>query len=176
MEIRIIDDASRENVRLPNEPFALYGRMIPTFDGEKWDHTIWLCPEEQISEMCFPDENYDYEAMKANTVFLGAYEKKTCIGLALLQDPFFKYLYLYDLKVRGQYRRHGVGTALIERAGKIALAKGCRGIYTVAQDNNLSACKFYLKNGFQIGGFDNRVYTGTSQEGKADIVFYLDCI
>ena len=32
----------------------------------------------------------------------------------------------------------------------------------------------YLKCGFAIGGLDTRVYTGTSQEGKRDIIFYLD--
>ena len=42
------------------------------------------------------------------------------------------------------------------------------------QDNNLDACRFYLAQGFRIGGFDNRVSTGTSQAGKADLYFYLD--
>ena len=49
------------------------------------------------------------------------------------------------------------------------------GLYTIGQDNNLNACLFYLSCGFQIGGFDNKVYKGTSQEGKSDILFYLDC-
>ena len=43
------------------------------------------------------------------------------------------------------------------------------------QDNNLSACLFYLKNGFRIGGLDTEVYGGTNQEGKADILFYTEC-
>lgn len=42
----------------------------------------------------------------------------------------------------------------------------------VGQANNLTACRFYLKNGFTIGGFNNRVYDGTSPEGNADIYFY----
>ncbi len=50
-----------------------------------------------------------------------------------------------------------------------------QGVYTIGQDNNLSACLFYLRNGFEIGGFDNRVYRGTGQEGKANILFYRDC-
>ena len=33
---------------------------------------------------------------------------------------------------------------------------------------------FDLKNGFVIGGLDTHVYVGTSQEGKSDILFYLD--
>lgn len=48
------------------------------------------------------------------------------------------------------------------------------GAVSGAQDTNLNACLFYLSVGFVIGGFDNRLYTGTSQAGKADITFYLD--
>ena len=55
-----------------------------------------------------------------------------------------------------------------------AQKRGYKGLYTIAQDNNLNACLFYLKTGFAIGGFDNRVYGGTSQADKADILFYLD--
>lgn len=63
----------------------------------------------------------------------------------------------------------------MEKAGELALAAGYRGVYTIAQDNNLAACLFYLKAGFAIGGLDTQVYQGTKQEGKADIVFYWDC-
>lgn len=47
-------------------------------------------------------------------------------------------------------------------------------VYTIGQDNNLAACLFYLEHGFEIGGFDNRCYRGTSQENKTNIYFYRD--
>ena len=56
-----------------------------------------------------------------------------------------------------------------------AASENMQGVYTVGQDNNLSACLFYLSQGFDIGGFDNRTYRGTAQEDKADIIFYRDC-
>ena len=175
MEIRIIDGARKDDIRLKNEPFPLYGRMIPRYVDEQWDYEIHLFPESEITEMCFPEEDYDFDAMKADTVFLGAYDGDACVGLAILQDYFLKYMYLYDFKVLREHRHRGVGQALLEKAKEVALSRGYRGIYTVGQDNNLGACNFYIKAGFQIGGFDNRVYSGTSQEGKADIIFYLDC-
>ena len=64
---------------------------------------------------------------------------------------------------------------LLEEGKKIATATGYKGIYTQAQDNNLIACKFYLKTGFEIGGIDTMFYNGTAQEGKIDIIFYLNC-
>ena len=123
--------------------------------------------------MCFPDENYDYDEMK-DSVFLGAYEDEKCVGLAVLQPGFFRYLYLYDLKVCRAYRGQKIGALLMDKAREIALQQGYRGLYTQGQDNNVDACLFYLRYGFHIGGLDTEVYRGTRQEGKADILFYLD--
>ncbi len=173
IEIKILDEASREDVRLPNEPFPLFGRMIPSYVDGHWDHTVERF--ETVTEMCFPDEDYDFEEMSRDCVFLGAYDAGRCIGLAVLRQGFFKYMYLYDLKVSRAYRGCGVGRKLIRAAKALAVEKGYRGIYTLGQDNNLGACLFYLQSGFRIGGLDTEVYKGTRQEGKADIIFYLDC-
>lgn len=174
IEVRVIGDARKADINIPNEPFALFGRMeVSRADGE-WGHKEVLFDREDVSEMCFPDENYDYDEMKGNSVFLGAYDEERCVGLAILQEAFFKYMYLYDLKVSASHRGQGVGRALMEKAGEICKERGYRGIYTQGQDNNLGACRFYLKAGFRIGGLDTEVYKGTGQEGKADILFYLD--
>lgn len=63
----------------------------------------------------------------------------------------------------------------MDRAREIAREQEYRGLYTQGQDNNVGACLFYLHYGFRIGGLDTEVYKGTRQEGKADILFYLDC-
>lgn len=173
IEIRVIDQTCKQDITLKNEPFSLWGRMVPSFLDGKWDYTIERFDSEGVSEMCFPDEDYDYDAMSENSVFIGAYDGETCIGLAIMQEGFFKYMYLYDLKVKRDYRRQGVSSMLMEKASEVAKERGYRGIYTIGQDNNLSACLFYLKAGFRIGGLDTEVYKGTNQEGKADIIFYF---
>lgn len=174
IEVRIIDEARKADINIPNEPFGLFGRMEPSYADGKWGYKEVLFDPPDRSEMCFPDENYDYEAMRADSVFLGAYDGEACVGLAILREALFKYMYLYDLKVSGGYRGRGVGHALMEKAGEVCKARGYRGVYTQGQDNNLGACRFYLKAGFRIGGLDTEVYRGTNQEGKADILFYLD--
>ena len=174
MEYRVIDRAHSGDIRLKNEPFSVYGRVIPALSEGKWDYSIRLFPKQKVTEMCFPDENYDFDALAEDHVFIGAYDGSRCVGLAVLADSLFRYLYLEDLKVSQAYRRQGVGRGLIEKAVEVARQRHYNGIYTIGQDNNVSACQFYLKVGFEIGGFDNRVYRGTSQEDKADILFYLE--
>ena len=173
-EIRIIDAEHKQDINIPNESFSLFGRMIPSYINEQWTYRIVRFKEDEISEMCFPDENYDYGRLSKNSIFVGAYEGNKCIGLAILQHAMMKYIYLYDLKVNMDYRGLQIGKMIIKKSKEVAVKQGYKGIYTQGQDNNLGACLFYLKNGFVIGGLDTHVYVGTPQEGKSDILFYLD--
>ena len=173
-EIRIIGAEHKQDINIPNEPFLLFGRMIPSYINEQWQYSVVRFREDEIREMCFPDENYDYDRLSANSIFVGAYDGAQCVGLSVLQHAMMKYMYLYDLKVNKAYRGQRIGKRLIEMSKKIAKSRGYRGIYTQGQDDNLGACLFYLNNGFIIGGLDTQVYAGTSQEGKKDILFYLD--
>ena len=173
IRISVISAENSRDINIPNEPFPLSGRMIPSLSEGQWRYRIEKA--ETVTEMCFPDEHYDYDEMSRECVFLGAYDDDRCVGLAILRQGMFRYMYLEDLKVCREYRGKGIGRALISAAKETAAGSGYRGLYTIGQDNNLDACLFYLACGFRIGGFDNEVYRGTSQEGKADIFFYLSC-
>ncbi len=148
------------------------GRMIPSLqDG------VWSWREEVFSEpkvMCFPPETMNLEEIDRDGAAFGAYIDGKCVGLSVYRKGFFAYLYLQTLTVRKSVRGQGVGKALLEAGKRYARENSYRGIYLQAQDDNLNACRFYLHCGFEIGGFDNHVYNGSQQEGKGDIIFYLD--
>lgn len=170
IEIRSITRENPEDLNLKNEPFEMPGRFIPTLTDGVWTYRTELFASPRY--MVFPDENYDIDTLSENSAIFGAYENGKCLGIAIYQEAFFKYYYLYDLKVCAAARGMGIGRALIETGMAEAKRRGYIGLYTQAQDNNLNACMFYLKTGFSIGGFDNRLYDGTTQAGKADIIFY----
>ena len=172
VEIRRITEENAADLNMKNEPFRMPGRFIPALQDGVWTYRTQAF--ETVETMVFPDENYDFGEIDAKGIIFGAYEDGKCIGVAIYQDYWLKYMYLYDLKVSSDARGKGVGKLLIEAGMNAAKERGYKGLYTQAQDNNLNACMFYLKAGFRIGGFDNHVYTGTSQEGKADIIFYKD--
>lgn len=173
IDIRPIDSQHKQDIRLPNQPFSMFGRVVPSYTDERWSYELVRYAPEEVTEMCFPDEMYDYDTMQ-DSVFLGAYDGDQCVGLAILQPGFFRYMYLYDLKVDRAYRRQHIGQQLIDCAKAVAVERGYCGLYTQGQDNNPGACLFYLHSGFVIGGLDTHVYRHTRQEGKADILFYLD--
>ena len=172
IEVKRITKENAQDLNLPNEPFEMPGKFIPELKDGVWNYHTELFPQPQ--SMVFPDENYDFAEADKKGILFGAYEEGKCIGVAIFEDYWLKYMYLYDLKVNAGARGKGVGKALIRAGLEAARERGYKGIYTIAQDNNLNTCMFYLHAGFAIGGFDNRVYTGTSQQGKADIIFYLD--
>ena len=172
MEIRYIDKKHSNDINIPNEPFPIKGRMKVSYHGDKWNHEEELFPLDEVKEMKFPDENYDFEKMQ-NYVFIGAYENDKCVGLAILTDTFNSCLYLYDLKVNKDMRHQGIGKKIIKASYEHAIKNGYSGLYTTGQDNNLNACLFYLSCGFEIGGLDALSYKNTKQEGKYDISFYL---
>ncbi len=172
IEIKQITAENKADINIKNEPFKLRGRMKPHLVSGVWSYETELFPESEMGEMTFPDENYSFEAMSDEHIFVGAYDGTSCVGLAILRHSWNRYLYLYDLKVNSAVRGHGIGKRLIEASAKIARDHGYDGIYTQAQDNNLTACLFYLNTGFVIGGCDTMVYDGTNQAGKIDILFY----
>lgn len=171
IEIRQITSQNKDDANIPNQPFTLWGRMILSLQEGKWEYRTVEFAEK--TPMCFPDFPYDVED---GGIYFGAYDNEKCIGVAVLRKALLRYLYLEDLKVDAAYRGQGIGGMLIDAGMKKAKEEKLQGMYTIGQDNNLSACLFYLHHGFQIGGFDNRAYRGTVQQDKADIYFYRDCI
>lgn len=174
--IKTINEENKADINIPNEPFRIFGRVVPSYAKGVWSYDVKRFDDGDVHDMCFPDENYDFDKMKNDGfLFVGAYDGEKCVGLAALQKGFFKYMYLSDLKVLSAYRGKHVGKMLVEKSRELAKENGFRGLYTIGQDNNVSACLFYLGTGFRIGGLDTDVYKHTKQEGKADIIFYSEC-
>lgn len=172
ISIRLIGRENASDINIKNEPFPLFGRMLPCYQDGKWSYTTRK--NDKTEWDLFPDENYDFEKMEKEYVFVGAYDGSVCIGLAILKHQWNKYIYLHDLKVNQAYRGQHVATKMMNTAYEYAREHGYRGVWTIGQDNNLAACLFYINSGFRIGGLDTDVYIGTGLEGNSDIYFYKD--
>ena len=94
--VKIIDRTHKNDINIKNQPFPLFGLMLPSYVNGKWDYTVKRFAKENITETCFPDENYDYDKLSENSVFIGAYDDEKCVGLAIMQQAIFRYMYLYD--------------------------------------------------------------------------------
>lgn len=174
MDIRIITKDNEDGLLLTNNPFAISGELVVTRNSDCWSYDIKKYPQDKVRCQTFPDENYTLEEINNNGFAVGAFEKEKPIGLAVFQDQWTKYLYLADLKVNQDYRRKGVASLLLNATKNLAKSKKYQGIWAIAQNNNLGACRFYLKYGFIIGGLDTKIYDHSSQADKQNIHFYYD--
>lgn len=66
---------------------------------------------------------------------------------------------IWNIVVDRAYRRQGLGTRLMQRAIQWGRRKKLRALALETQTNNLPACRFYLKMGFQLCGLDDHFYS-----------------
>jgi streptothricin acetyltransferase len=87
-----------------------------------------------------------------------AYVDGNIAGQIIIRENWNKYCYIEDIAVDIQYRQQGIGRSLLTYAIGWARAKNLPGIMLETQDNNVAACRFYERCGFQLGGFDQYLY------------------
>lgn len=65
---------------------------------------------------------------------------------------------LWDIRVRPDCRRLGVGRQLLAFAERIALSAGKQRLSVETQNNNVAACRFYASAGFELRSVDRFAY------------------
>ena len=58
---------------------------------------------------------------------------------------------LWDIRVRSEYQRQGVGRTLFQRAEICAKKQGCTQFKIETQNINVAACRFYARMGAKLG-------------------------
>ena len=86
MEVHRIDAFCRDDLRLPNDPFLMPGRLIVSLQDGVWGYREKLFPEPK--SMVFPEEAYDLTQIDADGGAFGAYENGHCVGIAVYQKHF----------------------------------------------------------------------------------------
>jgi ribosomal protein S18 acetylase RimI-like enzyme len=73
---------------------------------------------------------------------------------------------LWELLVKEEFRRAGIGSLLMQCAVKVAEEKRARMLVLETQSCNVPAIDFYLKHGFGLIGFDTTAYSNEDVEKK----------
>lgn len=154
-----------------NETFPIFGRLVPSFREGVWTHE-----EEKFDKTSFtrfPDDRLDWESY-ANSgekaIFL-AFHGAKCVGQIRLVQDWTRYAYIENIAVRGSHRGRGISDMLMKRAEVWAREQELLGLSLEAQDDNLAACRFYLKQGMILGGVDTLKQAFNPEIG-ATLYFY----
>ncbi|KIJ43922.1 hypothetical protein M422DRAFT_30732 [Sphaerobolus stellatus SS14] len=82
---------------------------------------------------------------------------------------------LWDIRVREESQRLGLGTKLFTTAVRWARKQGFRQLKIEAQNNNIAACRFYRKQGALLGGLNRYAYYDDPDiRGDVQLLWYLD--
>lgn len=158
------------------QPFDVIGRIIPIYNGN-----MWYLKEDLFDkpyQKTYPDEKYDpqtYIDDDDQVAYIAILDKK-CIGSIRVSKRWNNNAFIDDLLVDRNYRRKGIGSSLMDKAVAWSKEKGLNGVSLETQNNNLLACRFYLKYGFKLGGMDQLVYTtykNQYSQCNKDIAFYF---
>ena len=77
-----------------------------------------------------------------------------------------------DLRVDYDYRRQGLGSALLFRAIQAARDAGLRAVVLQTRSNNYPAARFLLKTGFELAGLDTQLYSNHDLVKEAATLFW----
>ncbi|MYL64285.1 GNAT family N-acetyltransferase [Bacillus hwajinpoensis] len=145
----LIDDINKTN-----DYFKLYGRVVPSLQSGKWSYKEVLLDETR--ETRFPDDKLDWSQYinRENKILLLAYMNKNCIGQIRIIKEWNRFCYIENIAIKKKYRGSGVGKLLLNKAEEWAKQRNLIGMSLEAQDDNLGACRFYVKQGYILGGVD----------------------
>ncbi len=155
------------------QPFDIIGRLVPIYDGIEWQTSEVLF--EQYGEKTYPDDSFDpleYINNPNQAAYLAMFNDK-CVGSIRVCKRWNGNAFIDDLTVDRIHRRHGIGKMLMDAAVRWGKEKELNGLSLETQDNNLLACRFYLKYGFKLGGIDTKVYTHPLYKKDIALYFYL---
>ena len=163
--------ANMKDFNKPNEDFIVSGKIIPTYEDNIWKYTEEIFSEPYFKK--YEDEEIDMSYIEDNrkVVFL-YYIENICIGRIMISSKWNGYAYIEDIAVGRDYRRKGIGVALLNKAIEWAKENRLGGLMLETQDINVSACQFYAKNNFKIGGVDTMLYSNLSTANEIAIFWY----
>ena len=117
---------------------------------------------ENLSEYCTVTEERLNSAMfgaNAFVVGLAAFAEDVPVAYALFYPSFSSFrgersLFLEDIYIREEYRRHNLGERMLREIARIAKSRGCERIDFLVLDWNTPAVNFYLKHGAEKNSDD----------------------
>ena len=82
---------------------------------------------------------------------------------------------LWDIRVDDKYKHQGIGQKLFDEAKSLALEEGYKKMIIESQNNNVTACRFYRKQGAVIAKSDTNAYCSEpGLENEVQLIWTLE--
>ncbi len=150
--------------------FLVTREAAPPFEGD------WLAHARPVEP--YP-KSYGFDAEELQS-YLGAEDNalfvivgdETPVGYIALSIGWNNLAVIEDLAVDAEWRGTGAAQRLMQQALHWTKEKSLPGLRLETQSNNIAACRFYLRQGFALGGFDRHLYEGLSPATRETALFF----
>ncbi|MGO4620886.1 GNAT family N-acetyltransferase [Ensifer sp. 2YAB10] len=149
--------------------FEITAEALPPFLGPGLGA---VAPLESYSKSCETDpEELAEAAMEPGAALFAARIDGKLAGYIAPSKAWNGFAEVDDIAVDKAARRAGVARALVDRAVSWAREQGLPGIRLETQSNNVGACRFYERYGFELAGYDRHLYSALTP-GTREIALY----
>lgn len=150
--------------------FLVTREALPPFDGD------WLAHARPVEP--YP-KSYGFDPVEIEDS-IGTDDKalfavlgdETPVGYLALSVGWNRLAVIDDIAVDAEWRGTGAAQRLMQQAIRWTTDKGLPGIRLETQTNNVAACRFYLRQGFTLGGYDRHLYEGLSPGTRETALFF----
>lgn len=150
--------------------FLVTREAAPPYEGD------WLAHARPVEP--YP-KNYGFEPQEFESV-MQAEDKalfvvlgdEIPVGYVALSVGWNRFAVIDDIAVDAEWRGTGAAQRLMLQAIHWAREMALPGIRLETQTNNVAACRFYLRQGFILGGYDRHLYEGLTPGSRETALFF----
>jgi len=94
---------------------------------------------------------------------------------AYIGDLDKEFAQLFDIRVHPEVRHQGIGTRLFQTTADWVRSLGCKYLKIETQNTNVPACRFYARQGCELGNIDRFAYSDYPEMAhEIRLVWYLE--
>lgn len=170
-----IERLSEENVEHLDKcdgTFVIESELVVSASDGAFSYVVSSIPPYRKRYVVGPKRDLTAYINNAKGAIYLAFIDGQVAGQLIITLNWNHFALIEDLEVDTGFRRRGVASALIQRAIRYAKSKQAPGLMLETQTNNVPACMLYQKSGFQLGGFDNLLYSQLGAERLETALFW----
>jgi len=158
------DDSSLPTLRDKYVTDSYYDLTVMR-EPKAWRAELNLKPFENPQEKSYTGRFFEGH-IEEPRVFAAVLDGEQVGWVELGYDKWNNRMRIWEFLVKKEHRRKNLGTALMKHAVAIAKQKGARMLVLETQSCNVLAIEFYLKQGFDLIGFDLAAYSNEDIKRK----------
>jgi streptothricin acetyltransferase len=159
------------DINKANDEFVIDSRAVLYYDNSHLSYTTIPVPAYRKKYEPETPEFYSDCIDNPDKVGFIAYIDNQVVGQLILRRSWNRFAWIENIGVDVNFRRQGIGKALMSRAVEWASEGHYPGIMLETQDTNVKACRFYESYGFVLRGFDTYAYHAADRN-REEVALY----